>query len=274
MHHALTIAGSDSGGGAGIQADLKTFRRARRLRHERRSPRSPPRTPRGVDGVHVLPPDMVVAQIDAVAGGHPDRRREDRHARHCRDRRGRRRPRSRARRCRTSSSIRSWWPRAATSCSTRAAVAAMRAGAAAAARDRHAQSPGGRGAGGHARSAPRRRARGGAPDHGRSAAGRWSSRAGTSRARGSSNLLFDGRDFTEIVTERDRHARHTHGTGCTFAASLAAQLARGQVRRRRRRSTPPDYVAGAIAHATRQSATGTARWSISGRCGRAGAALV
>src|SRR5687768_7615259 len=40
------------------------------------------------------------------------------------------------------------------------------------------------------------------------------------------DLLYDGRDFHEF-----RHARvtsrHTHGTGCTFAAAITAHLARG-----------------------------------------------
>jgi hydroxymethylpyrimidine/phosphomethylpyrimidine kinase len=40
------------------------------------------------------------------------------------------------------------------------------------------------------------------------------------------DLLFDGSGFTELETSRIR-TRHTHGTGCTFAAALAACLARG-----------------------------------------------
>jgi hydroxymethylpyrimidine/phosphomethylpyrimidine kinase len=40
------------------------------------------------------------------------------------------------------------------------------------------------------------------------------------------DLLFDGRDFTEFAGPRTVTA-HTHGTGCTFAAAFAAGLARG-----------------------------------------------
>lgn len=40
------------------------------------------------------------------------------------------------------------------------------------------------------------------------------------------DLIFDGRDFDEL--RRPRVAtRNTHGTGCTFSAAIAAQLARG-----------------------------------------------
>src|ERR671912_635924 len=61
------------------------------------------------------------------------------------------------------------------------------------------------------------------------------------------NLLFDGRDFIEVVTERV-HTRHTHGTGCSFAASLAAQLATGRTLTQAVQDAT-EYVAGAIAHA-------------------------
>ena len=61
------------------------------------------------------------------------------------------------------------------------------------------------------------------------------------------DLLFDGQVFVEFLTSRV-DSRHTHGTGCTFASAVAAGLALGD--------TLPDaaaraqrYVAGAIAHA-------------------------
>jgi hydroxymethylpyrimidine/phosphomethylpyrimidine kinase len=61
------------------------------------------------------------------------------------------------------------------------------------------------------------------------------------------DLLFDGKVFTELLIARI-DSPHTHGTGCTFASAVAAGLARGDsvvdavVRAQA-------YVAGAIAHA-------------------------
>jgi len=40
------------------------------------------------------------------------------------------------------------------------------------------------------------------------------------------DLLFDGKRFTEFRTPRI-HTRNTHGTGCTFASAVAAYLAHG-----------------------------------------------
>jgi hydroxymethylpyrimidine/phosphomethylpyrimidine kinase len=40
------------------------------------------------------------------------------------------------------------------------------------------------------------------------------------------DLLFDGRDFTKLESERF-DTRNTHGTGCTLSAAIAAGLARG-----------------------------------------------
>ena len=60
------------------------------------------------------------------------------------------------------------------------------------------------------------------------------------------NLLFDGEHFTAFTTRRIA-SRHTHGTGCTFASAIAALLALG--------ANLPDavegateFVAGAVAH--------------------------
>jgi len=63
---ALTIAGSDSSGGAGIQADLKTFSALGVYGASAITALTAQNT-RGVEAVHVVPPDFVLAQIGAVA---------------------------------------------------------------------------------------------------------------------------------------------------------------------------------------------------------------
>ncbi len=62
---ALTIAGSDSSGGAGIQADLKSFAALGVYGASVITALTAQNT-RGVSGVHLVPPDFVIAQIDAV----------------------------------------------------------------------------------------------------------------------------------------------------------------------------------------------------------------
>jgi hydroxymethylpyrimidine/phosphomethylpyrimidine kinase len=62
---ALTIAGSDSSGGAGIQADLKTFAALGVYGASVITALTAQNT-RGVTGIHVVPADFVTAQIDAV----------------------------------------------------------------------------------------------------------------------------------------------------------------------------------------------------------------
>lgn len=67
MRTALTIAGSDSGGGAGIQADLKTFA-AHGVFGTSAITAVTAQNTMGVSGWLALPADLVTAQIEAVAG--------------------------------------------------------------------------------------------------------------------------------------------------------------------------------------------------------------
>jgi len=62
---ALTIAGSDSGGGAGIQADLKTFAALGVYGLSALTAITAQNT-QGVRAVQELPPELVEAQVDAV----------------------------------------------------------------------------------------------------------------------------------------------------------------------------------------------------------------
>jgi hydroxymethylpyrimidine/phosphomethylpyrimidine kinase len=62
---ALTIAGSDSGGGAGIQADLKTFSALGVYGASVITALTAQNT-LGVSGIHDVPADFIAAQMDAV----------------------------------------------------------------------------------------------------------------------------------------------------------------------------------------------------------------
>lgn len=65
MKTALTIAGSDSGGGAGIQADLKTFGALGVYGTSAIAALTAQNT-MGVSGVHIVPAEFVTQQIEAV----------------------------------------------------------------------------------------------------------------------------------------------------------------------------------------------------------------
>ncbi len=67
MKRALTIAGSDSGGGAGIQADLKTFA-AHGVYGTSAITALTAQNTRGVTGIYSVPAEFVTQQIETVAG--------------------------------------------------------------------------------------------------------------------------------------------------------------------------------------------------------------
>jgi hydroxymethylpyrimidine/phosphomethylpyrimidine kinase len=65
IRSALSIAGSDSGGGAGIQADLKAFARCG-VHGTTAITAITAQNTVGVDAVHAIPPETILAQVRAV----------------------------------------------------------------------------------------------------------------------------------------------------------------------------------------------------------------
>ena len=70
LHVALTIAGSDSGGGAGIQADLKTFA-ALGVHGTSAITGLTAQNPKGVRGIQAARPEIVGGGLRVVAGPCP-----------------------------------------------------------------------------------------------------------------------------------------------------------------------------------------------------------
>ena len=76
IYKAMTIAGSDSGGGAGIQADLKTFA-ANGVYGTSVLTAITAQNTQAVTAVQEVSPEVVLAQMEAVFHGHRRRRGED-----------------------------------------------------------------------------------------------------------------------------------------------------------------------------------------------------
>ncbi|MBU8909426.1 bifunctional hydroxymethylpyrimidine kinase/phosphomethylpyrimidine kinase, partial [Desertibacillus haloalkaliphilus] len=60
------------------------------------------------------------------------------------------------------------------------------------------------------------------------------------------DLLFDGKCIHELEVQRI-DTKHTHGTGCTFAAAIAAELAKG-AHIKEATETAKAYITAAISH--------------------------
>jgi hydroxymethylpyrimidine/phosphomethylpyrimidine kinase len=243
MVTALTIAGSDSGGGAGIQADLKTFAAHGVYGTSAITALTAQNTER-VTAVHAVPPDFVVAQIEAVAsdiavhavktGMLADAGVVEAVA---------------------GALIRLRLPRpvvdpvmVAKSGDTLLApdaIASVRRrllplAAVVTPNRTEAEVLSGRPV--HTRADARDAARA-LVDFG---AGAAVIKGGHFDEPDVVDLLFDGSGFHEIRHPRQT-TRHTHGTGCTFAAAIAAQLALGRPLPDAVRLSV-EYVAGAIGH--------------------------
>lgn len=78
MKTALTIAGSDSSGGAGIQADIKTMAANGVFAMSAITALTAQNTT-GVTGIFETTPEFLAAQLDAVFTDIYPRRRKDRH---------------------------------------------------------------------------------------------------------------------------------------------------------------------------------------------------
>ncbi|MDI3482025.1 MAG: hydroxymethylpyrimidine/phosphomethylpyrimidine kinase [Tepidanaerobacteraceae bacterium] len=61
------------------------------------------------------------------------------------------------------------------------------------------------------------------------------------------DILYDGKDFYELASERI-HTENTHGTGCTFSSAIAANLALGYNLVDSAKKAK-EYITGAIRHA-------------------------